>query len=70
MCTNILKEWAISINFLLNISINQNTRRHNQKIAIFYIHRRENLNLKNCNLESVLAIVHRLSVSKKISDTE
>jgi hypothetical protein len=63
MCTNSLKERAISINFLLNISINQ-------KIVIFYIHRRENLNLKNFNLESVLAIVHGLSLSKKISATE
>jgi len=40
------------------------------KIVIFYIHRRENLNLKNVKLERVLAIVHCLGLSKKVSATE
>ena len=70
MGTSILKERAMSINFFRNVDINQNTGRHNQKIVIFYIHRRENLNLKNIKLKSVLAIVRSLRLPKTFSATE
>jgi len=65
MGTNILKERAASVNFLRNVSINQNTRRHTPEFFnFFYIHRRENLNVKNIKLESFLVTVHCLCLPK------